>query len=197
MAIGFFRNFPIEVFEFDGERYSLEDLTRKVAYRGEDFDNGVLVEELLLTGERPDTLAHILYNDSNLWWTFFVVNNITINEWPMEDNELDRMMYSKYTEWQLMQPYEYLDSDGKSIPPAGWYSFEADGKEIFYGFDKTQFKSDMPIRKITGSNGEMITLREHIIRENEAKKKIWIIRQQFIGEFRDDFIKRISGQRDY
>lgn len=195
MALGYFRNFPIEIFEFDGERYSLEDLTRKVVYRPENFDNGVQIDELLLTGERPDMLAHILYSDSNMWWSFFVVNNITINDWPMSDDELDHYMSSVYTEWQLAQVVEYIGDDGTSLPPYGWKDFVADGKTIYYGFNPNQFKSPNPIRKISQSNGEPITLREKLIRENEARKKIWVIKPIFQKEFRQDFITRLLGTK--
>lgn len=193
MAAGYFRNFPIEVFEFDGLKYSLEDLTRKVVYSPEAFDNGVQIEELALTGERPDVTAHLLYSDSNLWWTFFVVNNKTINDWPMSDDELEDYMASQWTPWQLAQPYEYLDSDGKSIPPAGWKRFTADGKEIYYGFNPNEFLNPAPVQRITKSNGELITLREHLIRENDAKKTIYVIRKTFIKDFIDDFVKKLLG----
>ena len=197
MAAGYFRNFPIESFEFDGERYSLEDLTRKVVYSPQAFDNGVQIEELNLTGERPDIAAHLLYSDSNLWWTFFVVNNITMNDWPMTDEELDDYMASQWTPWQLMQPYEYLDSDGKSIPPTGWKRFEADGREIYYGFNPDQFNNPNPVRRLTKSNGELITLREHLIRENDSKKSIFMIRKTFIKDFVEDFVKKLRSEINY
>ena len=193
MAAGYFRNFPIEVFEFNGEKFSLEDLTRKVVYSPKAFDNGVQIEELLLTGERPDVLAHILYGDSNLWWTFFVVNNITMNDWPMSDEELEDYMAAIWTPWQLEQPYEYLDDDGKSIPPVGWKRFVADGKEIYYGFNPNEFNNPNPVHRLTKSRGELITRREHYIRKNESLKKIFVIRRTFIKDFTDDFRRKLLG----
>nr|CAI3971256.1 baseplate wedge subunit [Ochrobactrum phage ORM_20] len=197
MAAGYFRNFPVETFEFDGDRYSLEDLTRKVVYSPEMFDNGVQIEQILLTGERPDMLAHILYSDSNLWWTFFVVNNITMNEWPMSEEEMDDYMNSFFTPWQLEQTKEHIDENGVTVPSVGWKYFKADGKDVYHGFNPSQFNNPNPVGLQTGSNGERITLREYLHRRNDARKKIFVIRRTFIKDFVDDFIKKLKGEINY
>lgn len=192
---GYFRNFNVESFTFDGSTYSLEDLTRRVVFEAGEFDNGVMVEELLLTGERPDQLAHMIYGDSNLWWIVFIINNITANDWPLSDDELQIEMEKKYTRWELEQTYGHFNPH--RVPSVGWSYFEADGKKIDYSFNKDEFNNPNPNFRISNSNGERRTLRQQLETINEQKRRVKVLRKQFVRDFLNDFQKRIRADVDY
>jgi hypothetical protein len=190
----FFRQFPVSTFVFDGKSYTIEDITRRVIFGPDSFSNYSYISDVDVGESRPDIVSHQLYGNVNYWWTFFVLNGITMNEWPMGDQELEEWMNDKYTDFQLAQTKRYLDDDGNEVPPFGFPSFQADGVNIRYQFDKDNFLNTAPMSK---SKWNKQTLRDFLVQQNEDRKKIKAVRAQFIGQFFDDFRTKINGDIDF
>jgi len=99
MADKFFSNFPeIEYQLADGKIVYIKDFFRKSKIERESVS--ALVEYELFTlsdGERPDTLATKLYGNSNLHWTFFLVNDIeNYYDWHKDVGTFERYIDKKY-----------------------------------------------------------------------------------------------------
>ncbi|QIG73901.1 baseplate wedge subunit [Rhizobium phage RHph_N34] len=190
----FFKAYPYADFSFDGKTFNLEDLTRRVIFEPKTFSNYSYIYEIDVSDTRPDVASQLLYQNVNYWWTFFIVNGITINEWPLSDGELEDYLTSKYTEFQLQQTYGYFDDNGVQVPSFGFANFNADGKTINYAVNRDDFA-------ITSSNmfkskHNRMSLREYLTDQNEKRKKIRAVRADFIGRFFDDFRNRIKNEVD-
>ena len=190
--MSYFTQFPIETFEFDGEKYELEDVTRRVHFLSNPFVNYSYINEVFIDDDRPDVVSYELYENPNYWWTFFVINNITINDWPLTDEELEDKM-TKYTEFQLNSPVEY-ETDGVQVPRFSFKRFVADGVTCFHQFNPDAALN--PLIRMSRTNSEPVTLREKLQRENDSRKRIRAVKRDFIGQFFNDFRSRIKSKID-
>lgn len=189
----FFPQFPISTFEFDGRSYQLEDLTRRVIFDPANLSNNLWYEEAVINYERPDVLSTILYSDPNYWWVFFLINNRTLNEWPLDDEDFDEVLNSRFSEWQQNQTVRYL-INGKEVPAYAWKSFNVDGMTIRYHFGRgDNFQLSNPPNGVTKTVGEPQTLREQLEEVNQSYRYMKIVKKQFLPEFFNDFRERIKG----
>ena len=182
-------------FEIDGREYILDDVTRRVVNDPRRFFNNTYTEEYnLQNGTRPDIVASELYNNVNFWWTMFILNNMTYNDWPLGDTELEESITRKYSEFQLNQVVRYEDDEGNQLPSHNFKSFISDGEEIVRHFNRGRnFFTSNPLCGVAESNGNKITLRESLIRENEDKRLIRVVKRDRILEFVTDFDNIIRG----
>lgn len=91
-------------------------------------------------GERPDTLAHKLYDRSDLHWIFFLCNDMfnPYESWPMINKDLISYIDEKYKGTSLFTPEIWKTSESsESTPEIPVYNYE-----ILY----------VPIEKITQNN---------------------------------------------
>ncbi|AKE44641.1 putative base plate wedge component [Sinorhizobium phage phiM9] len=190
----FFKQYPTSSFEFDGKTFTLEDLTRKVIFEPKAFSNFSYIYDIDISDSRPDVVSHLLYGNVNYWWTFFIINGITMNEWPMTDEELDDWMTERYTDFQLAQVKRYVTDEGEEVQEYGFPTFVADGKLINYAFQSENFLNGN--LRMTKSRHNRQTLREYLTEHNDNRKKIKAVRAEFIGRFFDDFRKRIKAEVD-
>tara|TARA_R110001592_G_scaffold6963_1_gene38540 strand:- start:4152 stop:4889 length:738 start_codon:yes stop_codon:yes gene_type:complete len=99
MADKFFNNFPEIQYQLDsGEIIFIKDFFRKSKIEQESV-NALIEPQLysLVEGERPDTLASKIYGNSNLHWTFFLVNDIeNYYDWHKDVNTFENYINKKY-----------------------------------------------------------------------------------------------------
>ena len=62
-------------------------------------------------GERPDTLAKKIYNDSELDWVILITNNITNvrDQWPLEGMSFTNYLLSKYGTSDMTEEEKYAE----------------------------------------------------------------------------------------
>jgi hypothetical protein len=192
--MSFFKSYPYTDFSFDGKTFNLEDLTRRVVFEPKTFSNYSYIYEIDVSDTRPDVASQLLYQNVNFWWTFFIVNGITINDWPLSEGELDDFMSAKYTDYQLEQTYGYFNDDGVQVPAFGFSNFKADGNVINYAVNKEDFYDASSV--MSKSRHNRISLRQHLMNQNEKRKSIRAVRADFIGRFFDDFRNRIKNEVD-
>ena len=98
MANQFFRNFPELSYQLDGKVVFIKDFFRKS--RVEQDSVKALVEYTyyeLQEGERPDVTASKLYGNSDLHWTFFLVNDFhNYYDWYKSSVEFETYINKKY-----------------------------------------------------------------------------------------------------
>ena len=86
-------------FKSDGKLYQAKDLFRKVSTWSY-LQEGVTGYSYyrITEGERPDVVASRLYNDSTLYWLFFLVNeNLQdLSDWPKSNFQFNKFMDRKY-----------------------------------------------------------------------------------------------------
>lgn len=107
MARGFFKHIPNISYDFksDGKYYKAKDLFRKVSvwsYLQEGVSGYSYYR--ITEGERPDVVATKIYQDSTLYWTFFLVNeNLQdFGDWPKSQQHFNKFIARKYSGKCLM-----------------------------------------------------------------------------------------------
>ena len=138
--------------------------------------------------DRPDNVAHIIYNDPDLDWVILLSNNI-INiqsEWPLPQRDFDTYLLDKYETYEKLNDvhhYETIECKnlaGAVIVPKGLW-VESDYSVTYYdwyaGVEKTPSSSDL-IKTVTNYEYE-----DEI--ENN-KRNIYILKPIYLNIIKDD-----------
>tara|TARA_B000000532_G_scaffold59129_1_gene46437 strand:+ start:339 stop:1040 length:702 start_codon:yes stop_codon:yes gene_type:complete len=145
--------------------------------------------------QRPDILAQELYGDSELDWVVLTSNNITNvrNEWPLNHDDLHSYMLEKYGSEQNIlgihhsETVKIVDEYNRVILNGG---LEVDANFTFTFVGTVTSSTGSLIRvNFGGSNSNTITPVASItnydyeVKVNEGKRKIRILKPEYIGAF--------------
>ena len=131
-------------------------------------------------GARPDTVAENLYGSPQFDWVVLTTAGIlnVRNEWPLSNRDLYVYANDKYGEnlnsIRFYETKEVKDSNGKLILPKG--------KVVDSNF--TIPKPGEPTATINPVVG--ISNFEYETRLNEEKRKIFVVREEYLQQFLDD-----------
>ena len=120
MANEFFKNFPEIQYELsDGKRVFIKDFFRKSRIEQNAVNSIINYTKYEINdGERPDIVAAKLYGDSDLHWTFFLVNDIdNYYDWHMDNETLEKYINKKYKGYYAIasQTSDILTSTSKFL----------------------------------------------------------------------------------
>ena len=145
--------------------------------------------------QRPDILAQELYGDSELDWVILTSNNITNirDQWPLSHNDLYAYMLEKYgSETNILgihhsETVKIVDEYNRVVLNSG---LEVDANFTFTFVGTVTSSTGSLIRvNFGGSNSNTITPVASItnydyeVKVNEEKRKIRILKPQFLGAF--------------
>ena len=160
-------------------------------------------------GDRPDTIAEILYGDSRLDYIVILVAGITnINhEWPLQDYQVYNYALSKYkTEEEMMkiryyETFEIKDDQNRQILPPNlivdadfkMYGSSTQAGSVRYNLisqeGNTQLDDKDEYTVATDNIARAVTNLEYEYSENEKKREIDVLNsgylQTFINDLRD------------
>ena len=160
-------------------------------------------------GDRPDTVAEILYGDSRLDYVVILVAGITnINhEWPLQDYQVYDYALSKYkTEEEMMkiryyETFEIKDDQNRQILPPNlivdadfkMYGSSTQAGSVRYNLisqaGNIQLDDKDEYTVATDKIARAVTNLEYEYSENEKKREIDVLNsgylQTFINDFRD------------
>jgi len=160
-------------------------------------------------GDRPDTIAEVLYGDSRLDYVVILVAGITnINhEWPLQDYQVYDYALSKYkTEEEMMkiryyETFEIKDDQNRQILPPNLivdadfklYGSSTQAGSVRYNLisqeGNTQLDDKDEYTVATDKIARAVTNLEYEYSENEKKREIDVLNsgylQTFINDFRD------------
>ena len=113
----YFANFPIIPYDSvgNGEFKLVTNLLKRVAVRSKVKTNVMIFDTYdVKEGETPETLADMLYGDSELHWVILLMNNITdrYHQWPMNNNQFLSYIHDKYTNQDATHHYEISQVSG-------------------------------------------------------------------------------------
>ena len=157
-------------------------------------------------GDRPDTVAEILYGDSRLDYVVILVAGITnINhEWPLQDYQIYDYALSKYkTEEEMMkvrhyETFEIRDSQNRQILPPNLIvdaDFKIYGSSTQVGSVRYNLISQAGNRQLddkteytvaTDNIARPVTNYEYEIEENEKLRNIDVLRRGYLTTFVND-----------
>ena len=160
-------------------------------------------------GDRPDTIAEVLYGDSRLDYIVILIAGITnINhEWPLQDYQVYDYALSKYkTEEELMkiryyETFEIKDDQNRQILPPNlivdadfkMYGSSTQAGSVRYNLisqeGNTQLDDKNEYTVATDNIARAVTNLEYEYSENEKKREIDVLNsgylQTFINDLRD------------
>ena len=156
-------------------------------------------------GDRPDTIAESLYNDSSLDYVVVLVAGITnINhEWPLQDFQVYDYALQKYgTESKMFENHHYetfeiKDDKGRQILPPDLIvdkNFKMDGSALRFNSTytliseagNTQLDDKNEYTVSTDNIARAVSNFEHEISENEKKREINVLRNGYLSIFIND-----------
>ena len=156
-------------------------------------------------GDRPDTIAESLYNDSSLDYVVVLVAGITnINhEWPLQDFQVYDYALQKYGSESKMfedhhyETFEIKDDKGRQILPPNLIvdkDFKIDGSALRFnstytliseaGNNELDDKNEYTVS--TDNIARAVSNFEHEISENEKKREINVLRNGYLSIFIND-----------
>ncbi len=156
-------------------------------------------------GDRPDTIAESLYNDSSLDYVVVLVAGITnINhEWPLQDFQVYDYALQKYgTESKMFEDHHYetfeiKDDKGRQILPPDLIvdkDFKIDGSALRFNSTytliseagNTQLDDKNEYTVSTDNIARAVSNFEYEISENEKKREINVLRSGYLSIFVND-----------
>ena len=156
-------------------------------------------------GDRPDTIAESLYNDSSLDYVVVLVAGITnINhEWPLQDFQVYDYALQKYGSESKMfedhhyETFEIKDDKGRQILPPNLIvdkDFKMDGSALRFNSTytliseagNTQLDDKNEYTVSTDNIARAVSNFEHEISENEKKREINVLRSGYLSIFVND-----------
>tara|TARA_A100001388_G_scaffold263040_1_gene233101 strand:+ start:1169 stop:1870 length:702 start_codon:yes stop_codon:yes gene_type:complete len=161
--------------------------------------------------QRPDVLAQELYGDPELDWVILTTNNITNvrDQWPLSHNDLHSYMLDKYgSETNVLgihhsETVKIVDEYNRVILNGG---LEIDSNFTFTFVGTVTSSTGSLIRvNFGGSNSNTInpvasiTNYDYEVKQNEVKRKIRILKKEYVGAFLSEHrqIMKYERSSDY
>ena len=176
------------------ERIEVKNLFKRAKLRT-DVDQSVTSFDyyLIQDNERPDIIAQKVYDNADLDWVILVTNNITSirNQWPLSNNDLYNYCLEKYgSDENIMATHhfetkEIKDKFGRLVLK----------KELIVdqNFEFTYAKDDYST--ITEKPAQSVSNYTYEQRLNEDKRKIRVLKVEFLSAFISDFRNIMSHDK--
>ena len=167
-----------------------KNLFRRAKVREDLFANFIQFYKYEIIGDEwPDNVAEKVYNSSNLDWVVLMSNNIIDinNEWPLTQFQLNSFLRDKYTPRELVSIHHYetlelRDNKNQLILPAGLVVDADFNLEYLSG---GQVKSTNSL--VDGRPVKAVTFYDYENSQNDKKRNINVLKQEFLGIFIKDF----------
>ena len=211
--MGYFRELPNILYQSpllhknsSADYIGIKNLFRRAKLYDYLNDNVSIFNKFVIgDGDRPDTIAESLYNDSSLDYVVVLVAGITnINhEWPLQDFQVYDYALQKYgTESKMFENHHYetfeiKDDKGRQILPPDLIvdkDFKMDGSALRFnstytliseaGNNQLDHKNEYTVS--TDNIARAVSNFEYEISENEKKREINVLRSGYLGIFVND-----------
>ena len=149
----FFENHPITLYDLHKKQNPLVMTNLTVFYKLQEIllaRTTVYHQYTIHDGERPDTVAAKVYNDSSLDWILFLTNNITDPrwDWPLNQREFQEYVKGKYGSVSSAMAenhhYEYIAQELTKVSRDGVVTVTP---EIKYEIDLTTYNATTPVKR--------------------------------------------------
>ena len=185
-----------------GYPFTQEDITvaknffRRYQLNKNIFENAVFFD-LYQIGDkqRPEHVAKEIYGDEMYDWVVLLSNNIINSQfdWPLSNSELTKVIESEYDDpYGTIHHYETYDY--------GQYKKGTHVDKTFYdGQHKFLLSDGNYVTKNGNEVSKAITVMEHYTTENEKKREVFVLKEDYFIGFVDDFRKnnRYKKSDDY
>lgn len=182
---------PIKYPFSDADRVIAKNFFRRYKLNDDIFSYAVFFDKYAIEdGERPDILADKIYGSPKYDWVILLTNNL-INaqyDWPLSNYDLNKTLEKEYDDpYNEIHHYETIKI---AQYPAG------------LRVDKTFFDKQHKINvdgTISIVNGSSIcapvSVAEHFNNENEKKREIYLLKDQYFQSFISDFKRQNNYEK--
>ena len=165
----YFDNFPTIPYDSagTGEFKDVKNLLRRVGVRAKAKANTLLFDTYdVRNGETPESLAHKLYDDSELHWVILMINDITdrFHGWPMSESQFLQYLNDRYDDVDAIHHYEISQESGDT------------SVKINIGTSNTDYPT-----------ATAITNYEHEQEVQDVKRKIRLLDPTYINQFLSEY----------
>lgn len=208
----YFNYFPKTIYNLDNNVKSVDTVTNimsKLAFESSFKNNTVVYYEYVITdGETPESLAHKFYNDVEKHWVILTLNDIYNPQidWPIEQRSLIKYLDKKYydeadtsntsvtgSEWARTSVYGYYKIETQTVINTG------EKTESKYEIDSATYANTVPTMVVMTlgdnnnirleTNKQVKTYLEYEYELNEEKRKIKILKPEFVNIVEDELKK--------
>ncbi len=126
-------------------------------------------QHMIQDGETPEYLAHQFYGDSELHWIILYAHQATnpYYDWPLKYHDLQKFIIKKYGVGNEYGTHHFEDNDGHTV-------------------DEHYFDRDA-MNWVTVNGTTIITNFQYEEKLNDDKRRLNIIRQEFVGPILKEF----------
>ena len=166
----------------------VKNFFRRATLREDIFQNLTFFTKYSIEGDdRPDNVAHKVYENSDLDWVILLANNITHipTEWPMPQNDFDRFLLDKYDNYDTIyngvhhhETIEVKDSNDVTIIPEG-LQVSSDFNQSYYDHYLQKIVDTVDITR-------PVTNYEYEEKLENKKREIFILKQEYLTVIIDD-----------
>jgi hypothetical protein len=135
--MAFFKYFPSTMIDIygDGTSFPMVDIFRAAAVLEDRVkDLSIYTSHQILDGARPDVVSQELYGESELHWTFFILNDLLrdgMKEWPLSEYSLDLLVKDIHEHYGSIELKAYEGAKGKDARLA----INPGNVNLLYGLD--------------------------------------------------------------
>ena len=167
----YFGHFPLIPYDSvgDGKFKLVTNLLKRIAVRSKVKTNVLVFDTYdVKSGETPELIADKLYNDPELHWVVLMMNDITdrYHQWPLTENQFLAHINDKYDNVDATHHYEISQTSGD-----------------------TTIKIE--VENSTYPSATIVTNYEYEVALNESKRKIDLLRNDYLGFFTEEFASLI------
>ena len=166
----------------------VKNFFRRATLREDIFQSLTFFTKYSVEGDdRPDNVAHKVYENSDLDWVILLANNITHipTEWPMPQNDFDRFLLDKYDNYDTIyngihhhETIEVKDSNDVTIIPAG-LQVSSDFNQSYYDHYLQKIVDTVDITR-------PVTNYEYEEKLENKKREIFVLKQEYLTVIIDD-----------
>ena len=174
---------PIKYPFSDADRVIAKNFFRRYKLNDDIFSYAVFFNKYAITdGERPDVIANTIYGSPKYDWVILLTNNL-VNaqyDWPLSNYDLYKTLEKEYDDpYNEIHHYETIKI---AQYPAGLRVDKA-------FFDRQhKINVDGTISIVNGSSiCAPVSVAEHFDNENEKKREIYLLKEEYFKSFISDF----------
>tara|TARA_B100000282_G_scaffold276375_1_gene234459 strand:- start:39 stop:668 length:630 start_codon:yes stop_codon:yes gene_type:complete len=174
---------PIKYPFSDADRVIAKNFFRRYKLNDDIFSYAVFFNKYAIKdGERPDVIANTIYGSPKYDWVILLTNNL-VNaqyDWPLSNYDLYKTLEKEYEDpYNEIHHYETIKI---AQYPAGLRVDKA-------FFDRQhKINVDGTISIVNGSSiCAPVSVAEHFDNENEKKREIYLLKEEYFKSFISDF----------
>ena len=180
-----------------GDYIAVKNFFKRVKLREDVFQESVYFTKYKIMGdERPDNVAHKVYNQSTYDWLVLMANNILNiqTEWPLKQRDFDAYLLNKYDTYDNLyngiHHYESIqlkNSSGITLLPTG--------TTVSKGYTYTYYDSGLQGLVTTGDLSTPVTNYEYEAKIEDEKRNIFILKAEYLGIAFDNIEKIMTYKK--